>query len=513
MSPLMAKKIVSISPFGKKYVCSSKENDRQAIDKFLARNKGKKIIAVQGLGFVGFAMMTAIAQAKGKSGKPLYAVIGLDLLDEKSYWKIAMINKGEVPIRSSDRHLERVFKNMQKSGNIMATHDLYAYQKAGVVVVSVNLDVKKGRDIAKGDVDIRLDDYKSALRTVAENIMPSCLVMVESTVPPGVCEKVLVPIFIKTFKKRKIDPSHLRFAYSYERVMPGKNYLKSITSYYRVFAGKDERSSQAARRFLESIVDVRSYPLTELSSLRAAEMGKVLENSYRAANIAFIQEWTEYAEAAGVDLFEVLNAIRRRQTHNNIMSPGFGVGGYCLTKDPLFADWSNKKMFGQRRGLGVSVGAVVINDAMPLHSFRLVGSMLKGVRNKKIVIFGVSYLKDVSDTRYSPSKLFFDSCVKQGAKVVVHDPMVLYWPESRIYPVNDLADVMKSKADAVVFAVGHLEYKSMAPADIKKALKPGGLVFDAADVLDNKKADKLRSMGLNVAGVGKGHWNRMVKHV
>ena len=139
-------------------------------------------------------------------------------------------------------------------------------------------------------------------------------------------------------------------------------------------------------------------------------MAKVLENSYRAANIAFIQEWTEYAEKAGVNLYDVINAIRVRSTHQNIMAPGFGVGGYCLTKDSLLADWSLNNLFKGNKHLDMSLNAININDLMPRYTFNLLKKEIKKIKNINLAIFGVSYLNDVVDTRFSPSE-FFSTCV------------------------------------------------------------------------------------------------------
>ena len=115
-------------------------------------------------------------------------------------------------------------------------------------------------------------------------------------------------------------------------------------------------------------------------------------------NIAFIQEWTELAEAANVNLYEVIDAIRLRPTHSNIMRPGLGVGGYCLTKDPLLASWSSEKIF-EGKPLKQSEESVVINDRMPLHTYNKISNFYNGsLEGKTVLILGVSYLSDVGDT-------------------------------------------------------------------------------------------------------------------
>ena len=121
--------------------------------------------------------------------------------------------------------------------------------------------------------------------------------------------------------------------------------------------GVIDKSVKKTKNFLTSFKD---FPLSELHSTNASEISKVLENSYRSTNIAFIKEWTKFAESANVNLFEVINSIKLRDTHNNIMYPGFGVGGYCLTKDALLADWSYRNLFNNSDHLNMSINSVEI---------------------------------------------------------------------------------------------------------------------------------------------------------
>jgi len=497
-------KITSRSPFEKNYYINS--NGIHEINAFLARNKGKKVVAIQGLGFVGSAMLTAVASAHGKDGLPLYAVIGVDLPKPQAYWKVGMINEGRLPIKSADKELTCVFNKAFKAGNIVATTEKYAYSNADIIIIDINLDIIKHPqgDIEKSDVVFA--DFISAVREIAMYMKPDCLVIAESTIPVGTCEKILVPLFKEEFKKRGYKNFKVNLGHSYERVMPGRNYLKSITSYYRVFSGVDEKSRKKTRKFLETIIDTHNYPLTGLYSTTASEMGKILENSFRAINIAFIQEWTEFAELAGVNLYEVIAGIRKRDTHRNIMLPGFGVGGFCLPKDPLLGDWSARRLFGSSRHLDLSISAVRINDKMPLHSFSLLKQRLKTIHNKRILLMGISYLNDVADTRFSPSEIFYKECIKSGAKVILHDPIVRYWNELCLKIKNDLKSLRDKKVDAIVLALNHSQYLKMKPRDFLRLLKPGGLILDCNNVISDKKAEALRNLGCMIYGVGKGHW-------
>ena len=504
------KTVISKSPFGKTYRFNKPISETIRINEFIKRNKGRKKVIVQGLGFVGSAVLTAIASAKDKKGLSRYAAIGVDLPTESSYWKIGMVNDGLLPIKANDSLLYKMFNRSYKSGNVIATADTYAYAIADVVIVSMNLDAEKyKKNTSKRKTS--LNKFVSAMSELSSKINPSCLVIIESTLIPGTCEKILAPLFNRAFKKRGYKGVEANLAYCYERVMPGKNYLKSVTSYYRVFSGINESVRTATRKFLETFIDTKKYPLTELSDITTAEIAKVLENSYRAANIAFIQEWTEFSESAGINLFEAINCIKKRETHKNIMLPGFGVGGYCLTKDPILANWANLNLFNRKNSLDVTLNAVSINNKMPIHSFNLLRKHLGGIKKKNILLLGVSYLEGVADTRFSPSEFFYKMCMKNGAYVIARDPIVNFWPELNKRITKKLSDIKPGTIDAVVFAVKHGEYLNMRPKHFVKALKPGALILDSNNIVNEHKAMLLRKMGFKLVGVGKGHWNNKNK--
>ena len=116
-------------------------------------------------------------------------------------------------------------------------------------------------------------------------------------------------------------------SYSYERIMPGYNYYDSVVNNNRVFSGINQKSIIACKNFLAKVINVKKFPLSLLNSNTECEFSKILENSYRATNIALIDEWTKYSRIAKIDIYNVLDAIKKRDTHNNIMRPGLGVGG------------------------------------------------------------------------------------------------------------------------------------------------------------------------------------------
>ncbi|MCH8902741.1 MAG: nucleotide sugar dehydrogenase [Bacteroidetes bacterium] len=441
---------------GEKFPIPDSVSDKDNLDKFVAKHEGKKIVVVQGLGFVGSIMSLIVANTE----KENYTVIGIDLPNEDSYWKICSINKGEFPIVSADESIQTGFKSVNEKGNLYATYDPYAYSLADIVIVDVSLDVAKEYDEKNelSDYEVLIGPFKDAITTISINCKVDALIIVETTIPPGTCEKIIKPILDEAFQRRGIKPSY-KLGYAYERVTPGENYLNSVINQYRVYAGVDEASAKAIETFLETIINTEDYPLTLLHSTTAAEIAKVLENSYRAANIAFIQEWTEYAEEAKVNLYEILDAIRMRPTHDNIMQPGLGVGGYCLPKDPLIADWARKDIFQSNEELSVSRRAVEINDKMSNYAFDLINRHHLGdLSGKYILLLGVSYIGNVADTRNTPVEALYDSLVDSGCKITIHDPYVTFWNERELDIENSLEACFENKFDIIVFCVKHSFY-------------------------------------------------------
>lgn len=468
--------------------------DYSSIDGFLERHSDVEIVVVQGLGFVGAVMALAVANAPYED----YAVIGVDLPTKFGHQKVEALNKGPFPIESADPTIEEFHKRALKRGNFIATCSEDAYEVADVVIVDVNLDVQKETTNEKQLDDYRVDlnPFRAACQTVAERCKPDVLVIVETTVPPGTCEHIVKPIFDAEFEARGL-PQRYRLGHSFERVMPGPDYVDSIRNFYRVYAGINEESATATQRFLETVIYTDEYPLTQLGSTTASEMTKVLENSYRAMNIAFVQEWTEFAEEAGVNLYEVVQAIRKRPTHQNLMLPGLGVGGYCLTKDPLLASWARSAhgTNGRKQRLVQSERAVEINDQMPQHTFERIKDSLNGaMEDASVLLLGVSYRKDVGDTRFTPAEYLYDLLCDHGATVHLHDPYVDYWEERERDVPQCLLESAPATVDAVVISTPHSIYANNA--DLQRwlhELPAGVLIHDAWGILSDGEIGALQS--------------------
>ena len=496
----------SISPItGNEYLIPESPSDREGIDQFIAQHPGKKVVVVQGLGFVGAVMSLVVANALTEE----YAVIGIDLPSPASWWKIKSINEGIFPVIADDPKIGIFYKQAREKKNLYASFDPYAYSKADVIVVDINLDVQK-KSVENGELrgfDIDLTPFKKAIASIGDHCRQDVLVLVETTVPPGTCAKIVKPLIEEKLQERGLPISEVRVGHSYERVMPGPKYVDSIQNFYRVYSGVDEASADAVEKFLRTIIRTDEYPLTRLGITHATEMAKVLENSYRAMNIAFMVEWSRFAEEAGVDIYEVVNAIRMRPTHKNIMLPGLGVGGYCLTKDPLMASWAKMNLFGSAEPLHQSETGVRINDRMPYYAFRFLQSQFPGsFKGKKALLLGVSYLNDVGDTRYTPVYGFYQQLEQAGCEITVHDPHVIYWEERRMEVTRDLPALLENTYDIIVVTTGHKDYRNN-PVLIRQLLdQPAAFIYDTIGVFSSEDIETL-SAKHTVRVIGRGDLN------
>lgn len=471
------------------------------IAKTMGRNipaTDRPVVCIQGLGFVGAAMALAVANARDSEGLPCFNVVGVELPTSEGLSKVEALNSGRFPFKNNDSKIAKALSEAYSIRNLIATTALEVYSLASVTIVDINLDVS----YVDGNPTLEFNGFRSAIRTLGNYMQPGSLIIIETTIPPGTCEKVVAPELETALIERSLPQDSILLAHSYERVMPGRNYLDSIINFWRVYAGYTPDAADACEAFLSKIIDVKSYPLTRLGSTTASEFGKVLENSYRATTIAFMEEWGRFAEAVGVDIFEVVAAIRKRPTHSNIRTPGFGVGGYCLTKDPLFGKLAAKEFFGlENMDFLFSTKAVLTNNAMPLVSLDKVQSLLGGdLKGKIILLLGVSYLHDVGDTRYSPSQIFIENARLRGAKVIWHDPLVDYWPELNESTETKLPSPIG--VDAIVFAIPHEEYRNLEAGRWLNGAKP--IIMDAFNVLSKQQREAFRKAGCKVVSIGRG---------
>ena len=293
-----------------------------------ARAEGKEIVVVMGLGFVGAVMAAIIADSRDKDGRSGKLVIGCQRPSPRSFWKIPLLNRGQSPVKAEDPEVEVLIRRcVVENKTLTATYNSDCLTLADCVVVDVQCDYIKQHlgNMRTGEADMAA--LEATLRTIGDRIPPSCLVLIETTVAPGTTEFVAWPILKKAFAKRGLNTEPL-LAHSFERVMPGREYVSSIRDFWRVCAGCNAEARARVEQFLHAVLNTKQYPLTVMDRPIESETTKIVENSYRATILAFLNEWSLFAERNGMDLIKVVQAIKMRPTHSNIIFPRPGIGGY-----------------------------------------------------------------------------------------------------------------------------------------------------------------------------------------
>jgi len=534
----------SLSPSGESFALPAKadyENELKRIEALVtdARANGKEIVVVMGLGFVGAVMAAIVADTKDANGKNSKFVIGCQRPSPRSYWKIPLINQGLSPVKAEDPEVELLIERcVLKDKTLVATYNSDCLQFADCVVVDVQCDFAKKElgNMRSGDADMAA--LEDTMRTIGKKIKPHCLVLIETTVAPGTTEFVAWPILKKEFSKRKIGDLPL-LAHSFERVMPGKHYVASIRDFWRVCSGCEPIARARVEKFLHEVLNTKDFPLTVMDRPIESETTKIVENSYRATILAYLNEWSLFAERNGVDLIKVIDAIKMRPTHSNIIFPGPGIGGYCLPKDGGLGYWAYEKILGFEDGdkiFRITPTAIDINDTRALHVAELTRDALRNmgryIAGASVLLCGASYRQDVGDTRYSGSELVVRKLTEMSAELRVHDPYVDHWyelEEQDTYPApghswkrffhnqeqlkevrveKDLAASLKG-AEAVILAVPHKQYRNLNPDDIVNWAGGPLAVIDAFGILTDNQIRRYFELGCEVKALGRGHLARL----
>ena len=536
----------SVSPDGEKFHLPGpddyeKESKRLEATISDQRALGREIVVVMGVGFVGAAMAAVVADTEDENGEPTKFVIGMQRPSTRSYWKIPLLNRGMAPVKSEDEELEpMIARCVKEKKTLTATFSYEVLKLADVVVSDVQCDYLKESfgNVRDGQTDMVA--LENSLEIVAEHIPPDTLVLIETTVAPGTTEQVAYPIMRKVFRKRGIQSDPL-LAHSFERVMPGKEYVASIRDFWRVCSGINEEATRRVEKFLREVVNTEDYPLTVLDRPIESETAKIIENSFRATILAFLDEWSVFAERNGVDLIKVIEAIKVRPTHNNIIFPGPGIGGYCLPKDGGLGVWAYRHIHGFEDDIfKITPLAIDINDTRALHVAQLTRDAMRNMSRPlaaaEILVLGASYREDVGDTRYSGSELVVRRLTEMGAELRAHDPYVQHWWEFEKQdeypsPTHSLKRFFRNQdklvglrierdlkkalagADAVIFAVRHQPYLDLDPDEVVETAGGPLAVIDCFGILDDERIKRYFELGCEVKGLGRGHVKRIKDQV
>ena len=538
----------SLSPSGESFplpVKADYNNELNRLEELVtqARSANKEIVVVMGLGFVGAVMAAIVADTKDAAGKNSKFVIGCQRPSPRSFWKIPLINRGEAPVKAEDPEVDILIKRcVLDDKTLVATYNSDCLMFADCVVVDVQCDFAKKElgNMKSGESDMTA--LEDTMRTIGEKIQPHCLVLIETTVAPGTTEFVAWPILKKAFSNRGIEEIPL-LAHSFERVMPGKQYVASIRDFWRVCSGCEPIARTRVEKFLHEVLNTKDFPLTVMDRPIESETTKIVENSYRATILAYLNEWSLFAERNGVDLIKVINAIKMRPTHSNMIFPGPGIGGYCLPKDGGLGYWAYEHILGFEDGdkiFRITPAAIDINDTRALHVAELTRDALRNmgryIAGSKVLLCGASYRQDVGDTRYSGSELVVRKLTEMSAEIRIHDPYLDHWYELEDqdnYPSpgsswkrffrnqeglkhsaveKDLQQSMKG-AEAVILAVPHKQYLDLNPDDMVKWAGGPIAVVDAFGILTDEQIRKYFELGCEVKALGRGHLARLKREV
>ncbi len=537
----------SISPAGEKFAIPKEDEYAAELARIeslveAARNEGKEIVVVMGVGFVGAVMAAIIADSTDKkTGKPNKLVIGCQRPSTRSYWKIPLLNRGVSPVKAEDPEVEpMIARCVLEKKTLAATYNNDCLKLADCVVVDVQCDYTK-QDLGNMRTGrAEMSALEATIKTIGEKIPPKCLTLIETTVAPGTTELIAWPIMKRAFAARGIDSEPL-LAHSFERVMPGRNYVSSIRDFWRVCSGCNAEARERVEKFLREVLNTDEYPLTVMDRPIESETTKIVENSFRATILAFLDEWSLFSERNGVDLIKVIKAIKVRPTHNNIIFPGPGIGGYCLPKDGGLGQWAYKHILGFDDDIfKITTMAIDINDTRGLHVATLTRDALRNMGRQtagaKILLCGASYRQDVADTRYSGSEIIVRKLTEMGAEMRVHDPYLEHWYELEKqdrYPApghslarffrnqdnliniriqHDLAAAVKG-AKAIILAVPHAPYLQLDPDKIVKWAGRPPVVIDCFGILNDEKIRRYFELGCEVKALGRGHIQRIKEEV
>ncbi len=394
----------------------------------------KTLVGIIGLGYVGLPL----AQAFTNGG---YSVLGFDI----DAIKVEKLNRGESYIG----HIDAATIGTMKSKGFSATADFGRLKEADAILICVPTPLTAAREPDLTYVE------KSA-EAIAKTLRAGQLVVLESTTYPGTTRRIVQPILEKNGLKVGKD---FFLAFSPEREDPGnKNF--SAPTIPKVVGGIDPISGELANNLYARVVK-KTVPV---GSAEVAEASKILENTYRAVNIALVNELKMLYDKMGIDVWEVIEAAKTKPFGYQAFYPGPGLGGHCIPIDPFYLTWIARE-YGQSTRFIELAGE--INTSMPHYVITRLGEALndrtKPIRGSNILMLGMAYKKDVDDPRESPGFELMELLLQKGAKVKYNDPHIPTLPPMRHYPglqmtSSDLSPELLKAQDAVLIVTDHTAY-------------------------------------------------------
>ncbi len=421
-------------------------------------------VGVVGLGYVGLPLVVGYAETG-------FRAVGFDLNEPR----IQGLSAGHSHIEDIESARIAAVVN---SGKMLATSDLADLSTVDVVFVCVPTphDDQKTPD---------LSFIQSAAASVASILRPGMLVILQSTTSPGTTTQIMQPILEETGLRSGID---FMLAFSPERVDPG-NVRFTVRNTPKVVGGVNEQSTQCARALLEAVMDEPGL-VTCVSSPDAAEMTKLLENTYRAVNIALVNELAVLSEKMGIDLWEVISAASTKPFGFQAFWPGIGPGGHCIPVDPYYLSWKARAYDFQTKFIELAADTNLgMADYVCLRVSRFLNRREKTLNGAKVLALGVAFKEGVSDTRNSRAVQVIKLLEAEGAIVDYADPMV---PSITIsgrerQSINPDA-INPNDYDVVLVLVKHISWP------IGRWIESGAHIFDAVNaggVPTNEQIERL----------------------
>jgi UDP-N-acetyl-D-mannosaminuronic acid dehydrogenase len=465
----------------------------------LIRKRGPiKKIGVIGMGYVGIPAAALFADS------PVFDhVYGFQRDSPSSGYKIAMLNKGESPLKGEEPGLEDLLKKVVTAGKFQCTSDFSKIAELDAVTLSIQTPFLNKEDL--------LPDFsalKDGIRHVGKNLKPGMLVVLESTITPGTTVGMARELLEQ--ESGLVAGKDFALAHAPERVMVGR-LLRNIREHDRCVGGIDDISTKRAAELYSPVLTVgKVIPMTAT----AAETTKTAENTFRDLQIAAANELALYCEAMGINFYDVragIDSLKGEGITRAMLWPGAGVGGHCLTKDTYHLE-RGVQVLGKgtldypANEPSLYVLARHINDFMPTHMFRLTMDALKRAgrspKGAKVALLGWAFLSNSDDTRNTPSEPFRDLLLKEGALVSVHDPYVAEYPGVPIVPFVEEA---LEGADAIVIFAGHHQYHTLDPKVLKNLSgKKHPVLVDGRNFVD---PDAYIREGFVYKGIGRGDKN------
>ncbi|WP_333582790.1 nucleotide sugar dehydrogenase [Methanoculleus bourgensis] len=395
-------------------------------------------ICVLGLGYIGLPTALLLA-AHGSE------VVGVDVKQSV----VDCLNHGKLPFKEPG--IEDLY--LRAKDRFVAESEPGA---ADVFLVAVPTPLDPATKVSD------LLYVKRAADMIAAHLKEGDLVILESTVPPGTSERVVIP----RLEKSGVAIRDFLYAHCPERAIPGRT-LKEMVCNSRIIGGYDRDSTEQATSLYQTFVRGEIYQ----TDTRTAEFVKLMENTCRDVNIALANEFAKLAEECGVNVWEAIT-LANKHPRVSILNPGPGVGGHCIAIDPWFLTENST------RCRMVST-AREVNDSMPNYVLHITRDLLTGIKSPVISIFGVAYKGNVGDTRESPAFKFIQLAENEGYAIRCHDPYVREFP----HPLMDMADAAAG-SDCIVILADHDCFHRIDPAELRMRTK---FVVDARNILDHER--------------------------